>query len=227
MLKLLLIEDDKKISGTIKDYLADFAEVTQVFDGLEGEFEAESGIYDLIILDWMLPEKSGIDVLRTIHEKKLPIPVLMLTAKDDIEDKMRGFQYGADDYLTKPFYLEELKMRVSILLKRTGRLQSEDGIAYADVQVTFADQKVRVGDNELDILGKEYDLLLYLLQNQGVILTKEQIFDRIWGFDSQTALSVVEVYMSKLRKHLKETALEGNIQTLRNVGYLLKKEEKL
>ncbi|MDR2834188.1 MAG: response regulator transcription factor [Streptococcaceae bacterium] len=226
MLKILIIEDDWQISDSIKEFFAGFAEITQVFDGLEGQFEALSNIYDLIILDWMLPQKSGIEILQRIHEERSSIPVIMLTAKDDIEDKMKGFKYGADDYLTKPFYLEELKMRASILLKHSGALQSENSIAYGEIMVEFDDQSVSNNGEKLEILGKEFDLLVYLLQNQGVILTKEQIFDRIWGFDSQTAITVVEVYMSKLRKNLKGTSLDGNIQTLRNVGYLVKKEVK-
>ncbi|SJZ74291.1 two-component system, OmpR family, response regulator CiaR [Pilibacter termitis] len=225
MIKVLLIEDDWQLSDNIKKYLTDFAEVKQVYDGLEGQFEAESAIYDIILLDWMLPEKSGIDVLKTLREERSSTPVLFLTAKDDIEDKMRGFQFGADDYLTKPFYLEELKMRMISLLKRSGRLQDENSISYGEVVANFANQSVEISAVAQDIQGKEFELLVYFLQNQGAILTKEQIFDRIWGFDSETAITVVEVYMSKLRKHLKGTSLVENLQTIRNVGYLLKKQE--
>lgn len=224
MIKILLVEDDREIAQNIEEYLKDFAQITIIHDGLEGIFEAKSQIYDCIVLDWMLPEKSGIEILQEIRANHQITPVLMLTAKDDIEDRIKGFQYGADDYLTKPFYLEELKMRLTVLLKRSGRLQGENTLTYADVRIFLDNQTVMHEEKELDILGKEFDLLVYLLQNQGVILTKEQIFDRIWGFDSETALNVVEVYMSKLRKNLKGTALEGCIQTLRNVGYLLKKE---
>jgi two-component system response regulator CiaR len=225
MIKLLLVEDDEQLSANIREFFQDFSEVKQVYDGLEGLFEAESAIYDILILDWMLPEKSGVEILQEIRKEHLNTPVLILTAKDGIEDKMKGFQYGADDYLTKPFYLEELKMRVISLLKRSGRLADENSVSYGQIQVNFTNQTVTSEEKNIDIQGKEFELLVYLIQNQGTILTKEQIFDRIWGFDSETAMTVVEVYMSKLRKNLKGTSMENQIQTLRNVGYLLKKEE--
>lgn len=112
MFKILLVEDDLSLSNSVFDYLDSFIDVTQVFDGEEGLYEAESGIYDLILLDLMLPEKSGFDVLKELREKGIDTPVLIMTAKESLDDKMHGFEIGADDYLTKPFYLEELKARI-------------------------------------------------------------------------------------------------------------------
>lgn len=150
--------------------------------------------------------------------------MLILTAKDGLEDKITGFQKGADDYLTKPFYREELIMRVKALLKRSLGLFSENQIVYKNITCNLATKEVTIDDEILSIQGKEFDLLVYFIQNKGVILTKEQIFDRIWGFDSDTTITVVEVYMSHLRKHLKPSGADQFFKILRNVGYILQKD---
>ncbi|MGP6382821.1 response regulator transcription factor [Streptococcus dysgalactiae subsp. equisimilis] len=224
MIKLLLVEDDLSLSNSIFDFLDDFADVTQVFDGDEGLYEAESGIYDLILLDLMLPEKNGFQVLKELREKDIKIPVLIMTAKESLDDKGHGFELGADDYLTKPFYLEELKMRIQALLKRTGKF-TDKNLALGNVVVDLGQKEVQVDGRPIELLGKEFDLLVYLLQNQNVILPKTQIFDRLWGFDSDTTISVVEVYVSKIRKKLKGTDFVDKLQTLRSVGYILKSHE--
>lgn len=225
MIKLLLVEDDLSLSNSVFDFLDDFAEVTQVFDGDEGLYEAESGIYDIILLDLMLPERNGFDVLKSLRAKGISTPVLIMTAKESLDDKGRGFDLGADDYLTKPFYLEELKMRIQALLKRTGKFH-ENLLVFKDVTVDLTTNTVKLASGQtVDLLGKEFDLVVYFLQNQNVILPKTQLFDRIWGFDSDTTLSVVEVYMSKIRKKLKGTAFVEHLQTLRSVGYMLKHDD--
>ena len=217
MIKILLVEDDLGLSNSVFDFLDDFADVMQVFDGEEGLYEAESGVYDLILLDLMLPEKNGFQVLKELREKGVSTPVLIMTAKESLDDKGHGFELGADDYLTKPFYLEELKMRIQALLKRSGKF-NENTLTYGDLTVN----EVKVQDASVELLGKEFELLVYFLQNQNVILPKTQIFDRLWGFDSDTTISVVEVYVSKVRKKLKGSAFAENLQTLRSVGYILK-----
>lgn len=224
MIKLLLVEDDLSLSNSIFDFLDDFADVTQVFDGDEGLYEAESGIYDLILLDLMLPEKDGFQVLKALREKDIKIPVLIMTAKESIDDKGHGFELGADDYLTKPFYLEELKMRIQALLKRVGKF-NDKSLKFGNLTVDTTRKEVQVNGQVIELLGKELDLLIYILQNQNVILPKSQIFDRIWGFDSDTIISVVEVYVSKIRKKLKGTDFVNHLQTLRSVGYILKANE--
>ncbi|EJN93963.1 three-component system response regulator CiaR [Streptococcus ratti] len=221
MIKILLVEDDLSLSNSIFDFLDDFADVMQVFDGEEGLYEAESGVYDLILLDLMLPEKSGFQVLKELREKGITTPVLIMTAKEGLDDKGHGFELGADDYLTKPFYLEELKMRIQALLKRSGKY-TDKSLVYGDLTVDTSTNTTKVNGKEVELLGKEFDLLVYFLQNQNVILPKSQIFDRIWGFDSDTTISVVEVYVSKIRKKLKDTQFGKNLQTLRSVGYILK-----
>ena len=224
MIKILLVEDDLSLSNSVFDFLIDFADVMQVFDGDEGLYEAESGIYDLIILDLMLPEKNGFQVLKELREKGISTPVLITTAKESLDDKGHGFELGADDYLTKPFYLEELKMRIQALLKRSGKF-NENTLEYGEIKIDLSTNSTKVNGQEVELLGKEFELLVYFLQNQNVILPKTQIFDRLWGFDSDTTISVVEVYVSKIRKKLKGTAFGEHLQTLRSVGYILKHVE--
>lgn len=221
MIKLLIVEDEEVLSDNIKEIINDLGEVVQVYDGSEGLFELESGIYDLVILDLMMPEMNGYEVLAQARKANIHTPVLILTAKDGLEDKVEGFEKGADDYLTKPFYREELIMRVKALLKRSLGLFNEHSLEYKGVICDLNRNEVTFEGKILSIQGKEFELLTYFLQNKGIILTKEQIFDRIWGFDSDTTLTVVEVYMSNLRKHLRETTLAKDIKTLRNVGYIL------
>jgi len=224
MIKILLVEDDLGLSNSVFDFLDDFADVMQVFDGEEGLYEAESGVYDLILLDLMLPEKDGFQVLKDLRAKGVATPVLIMTAKESLDDKGHGFELGADDYLTKPFYLEELKMRIQALLKRAGKF-NENTLSYGDVTVNLSTNSTTKAGKDVELLGKEFDLLVYFLQNQNVILPKTQIFDRLWGFDSDTTVSVVEVYVSKIRKKLKGTAFAKNLHTLRSVGYILKDAE--
>lgn len=224
MINLLIVEDEATLSDNIKEILSDLGEITQIYDGEEGLFEAETGVYDLILLDLMLPGKNGYEILAELRKKNIQTPVLILTAKDGLEDKITGFQKGADDYLTKSFYREELIMRVKALLKRSLGLFSENQIVYKNITCNLATKEVTIDDEILSIQGKEFDLLVYFIQNKGVILTKEQIFDRIWGFDSDTTITVVEVYMSHLRKHLKPSGADQFFKTLRNVGYILQKD---
>ena len=145
----------------------------------------------------------------------------MLTAKGEIADKMQGFDLGADEYITKPFYKEELLARLKTLLRHTGVLGQDGALEVGNVQIYVDQHKVLVDDTEVSLQGREFGLLVYLVQHVGQIVTKDQIFDRLWGFDSDTSLTVVEVYMSNLRKNLRQAEAQVNIKTLRNVGYTL------
>lgn len=224
-LKILIVEDDEALAHGIQLFLDESVETTVAMDGLEGQMLGEEKIYDLVILDLMLPTVSGYDILKKWRtEDKLDMPVLVLTAKDTLPDKLHGFELGADDYLTKPFHREELLMRIKALLKRSGRLGNDNVLKVGVFTADSGRRTVAVNGVELDLAGREYDLLLYLLQNPETILTKEQIFDRIWGFESETALSVVEVYISNLRKKIKPLTEKQPIRTLRNVGYMLELE---
>ncbi len=224
-LKILIVEDDDALAKSLETFLQDIGETTVAEDGFEGQMLGEEGIYDIAVLDIMLPSVNGWDILKYWRqEKHLDMPVLVLTAKDTLDDKIHGFQMGADDYLTKPFHREELLMRVQALLKRSGHLASSNSLSVGPFSVDMNKRSVVVNGVELDLNGKEYDLMLYFLQNPNTIITKNQIFDRLWGFDSDTAISVVEVYMSNIRKKVNKVLDQKPLKTLRNVGYMFDTE---
>ncbi|OJG73008.1 hypothetical protein RV12_GL000785 [Enterococcus quebecensis] len=220
------MEDDEILSDSILEVLSQTGEIVQVYDGEEALYEAERGIYDLIVLDLMLPLMTGEQVLTTLRKKNIYTPVLILTAKDALEDKVKGFKNGGDDYLTKPFHREELLLRVQALARRSLGLNKKNELVVHDLRIDLDNRQASFNEKELILQGKEFDLLHYLMQNQGRIITKDQLFDRIWGFQSDTTLTVVEVYMSNLRKNLKPFGIDRWIKTLRNVGYLFEIPEE-
>ncbi|GAA6113317.1 MAG: response regulator transcription factor [Apilactobacillus sp.] len=224
-LNILIVEDDENLAASVAQFLAPIGNTTVVHDGFEGQMMGQDNIYDIAILDLMLPEVNGYDILKQWRvDDGIDMPVLILTAKDTMADKVHGFELGADDYLTKPFHREELILRVKALLKRAGRLGNNNQLTVAGFSIDLGRHYVEYQGKELQLNGKEYDLLVYFVQNPATIITKDQIFDRLWGFDSETALSVVEVYMSNLRKKIKQISGTNPIKTLRNVGYMLEGE---
>lgn len=225
-MKLLLVEDDRVLSDSIYDILKDVGDITPVYDGEEAIYEAERGVYDLIILDLMLPEKSGEEVLTELRKNQIYTPVLILTAKDSFEDKMNGFRNGADDYLTKPFHREELLLRSRALIRRALGIHEGSELTHGMLTLDLSSREVHVGEDKVSLQGKEFDLLEYFMQNKNQIITKDQLFDRIWGFQSDTTLSVVEVYMSTMRKRLKPYGIDNWIVTIRNVGYIFQPAEE-
>jgi two-component system response regulator CiaR len=224
--KLLVVEDDYALNDTIKQTISELGEVTQVHDGDDGIFEIESGVYDAVVLDVMLPGQDGFSILKQAREQFPTLPILMLTAKGELSDKMNGFELGADEYITKPFYKEELLARLKALLRHAGVLGQDGALEVGNVSVFIDQHKVLVDGKEVNLQGREFGLLVYLMQHPGQIITKDQIFDRLWGFDSDTSLTVVEVYMSNLRKNLRNANAKINIKTLRNVGYTLSEESE-
>lgn len=226
-IRILVVEDDENLANNIATFLSDFSEVDIESDGLSGKFAAIEDVYDLIILDIMLPEMNGYDVLKNVRNAGISTPVLILTAKAELDDKVHGFNLGADDYLTKPFHREELLVRVKALLKRSGALNDDSIIKINNLEVNLNNHEILVNNEKVELNGKEYDLLVYLLQNKNTILTKDQIFERIWGFDSDTSITVVEVYMSNLRKKLRSSGNDNLIKTIRNVGYICQDENEI
>lgn len=220
-MKLLLIEDDHHLSETIRETVQNMFDTTQAFDGEEGLFLAAQNIFDVIILDIMLPHMNGYEVLEQLRAQGITTPVIMLTAKDGLDDKIHGFKKGADDYLVKPFHREELLLRLEALVRRSNRNFQEQTLSFKELHMNTKTCQVTIKDELLKLGGKQYDLLEYLLNNRNTILTKEQIFDRIWGFDSDTSASVVEVYASHLRKSLKKFGYDQYIKTFRGLGYML------
>jgi two-component system, OmpR family, response regulator CiaR len=220
-MKLLIIEDDPYLSATIKETTQKMFETEQAFDGEDGLFLAEQNIFDCIILDIMLPGINGYEVLKQLRKKNIKTPVVMLTAKDGIDDKIQGFKVGADDYLVKPFHREELLLRLEAIIRRSGGDFKENTLSFKSLKMNLQNKTAVIGEELIKLNGKQFDLLEYLINNQNTILTKEQIFDRIWGFDSDTSTTVVEVYASNLRKNLKKFGYDQYIKTFRGLGYML------
>jgi len=220
-MKLLIIEDDQFLSDTIKEMTQAMFNTEQAFDGEEGLFLAQQNIFDVIILDIMLPHMNGFEVLQHLRNESISTPVIMLTAKDGIDDKIKGFKVGADDYLVKPFHRDELLLRLEALVRRSGGEFKENVLIFKELKMNIKTKTVTIGDELVKLNGKQFDLLEYLLNNKNNILTKEQIFDRIWGFESDTSTTVVEVYASNLRKNLKKFQYDHYIKTFRGLGYML------
>lgn len=220
-MKILIVEDERTLSDTIKQCICKKFDTEQAYDGYEAYIMAKENIYDAIILDLMLPEMSGYDVLKKLRENKVLTPVLILTAKDALNDKLKGFNYGADDYLVKPFEREELLARLEAIIRRTSGVYKEDTVQFKDLKLNIKNRKAYIKDEEIVLQGKQFDILEYLINSKGTIITKEQIFDKIWGFDSFTTTNVVEVYASGLRKTLKKYNYDKYIKTIRGVGYMI------
>jgi len=220
-MKVLIVEDDKILSKTIEQCICNKYDTDRAFDGAEGLIYARQNIYDVIILDLMMPIMSGYDVLKKMRDEKIFTPVLILTAKDGLDDKLKGFRLGADDYLSKPFEREELIARIDALIRRTSGNYSENNILeFKDLILDLGNRKVKVGDKEIVLPGKQFDVLEYLINSKNTIITKDQIFDKIWGFDSDTSTNVIEVYTSGLRKELKKIGYDQYLKTIRGVGYI-------
>lgn len=220
-MKILIVEDDKILSNTIKQIIEKNYDVEQAFDGEEGVLYGEQNIYDVIILDLMMPYKNGYEVLSELRKNKVFTPVLILTAKDSLNDKLRGFEVGADDYLVKPFEKEELLARINAMIRRNNRNFYQDEIVFRDLRLNISTRKAYINDEEIALQGKQFDMLEYLINYKNKIITKDQIFDKIWGFDSETSTTVVEVYASGIRKVLKKYGYDKYIKTIRGGGYML------
>lgn len=219
-MRILIIEDDKILAKTVEQCLGNKYSVDHAYDGEEGILYAEQEIYDAIILDIMMPIMNGYEVLSKLRADKIYTPVLILTAKDGIDDKVRGFRSGADDYLVKPFNREELVARVEALIRRANGNYTENAIEFKGLTLDLNSRKVIAEDKEIILQGKQFDMLEYLINSKNTIITKEQIFDKIWGFNSETTTNVIEVYASGLRKELKKIGYDQYLKTIRGVGYI-------
>ena len=223
-MRILVVEDHKKIASFIvKGLKAESYAVDVAYDGDEGLAMAQMDEYDLLILDIMLPEKSGYEVTKQLREYSIKTPILMLSAKDELEDKVKGLDLGADDYLTKPFMFEELLARVRALFRRGG-MSSESKLSLADLTLDPVTHDVSRNNQKIELTAKEYGLLEYLLRNKGRIATRTTIIEHVWDlhFDSDTNL--VDVYIRYLRKKIDDDFEPKLIHTVRGVGYVLKVE---
>lgn len=221
-MKVLVVEDNVSLLESIRQILTDEYEVDTADNGEDGLFMAQQSIYDIIILDVMLPGIDGFEIVRKIREAKIDTSVLFLTAKDALEDRVRGLEMGGDDYLVKPFQAPELKARIRALLRRSGIISLEQHVKYRNIELLEKEKDILVDGNVIKMTLKQFELLEYLIQNNGKILTREQIFDRIWGFDSDTTIAIVEVFIHHLRKKLEPFNYHKDIQTVRGIGYMLK-----
>lgn len=225
-MKILIVEDDRVLAKTIEQCIAPKYDSDIAYDGEEGIMYAKQGIYDLILLDLMLPIMNGYEVLQNIRASKNFTPVLILTAKDGLEDKLKGFDNGADDYITKPFERKELLARIEAILRRTsGNYTETNTISFKDLVLDLNNREVKVNGQEVILQGKQFDVLEYLITSKNTIITKDQIFDKIWGFNSETSTNVIEVYASGLRKELKKIGYDKYLKTIRGVGYIWNDKE--
>lgn len=222
-MQVLIVEDDKILSDTIKQCIKSKYSVEQAYDGQEGVLFATQDIYDVIILDLMMPIMNGYEVLAELRKKHIYTPVLILTAKDALEDKVRGFNIGADDYLVKPFEKEELIARIDAMIRRNNRTYIKNELIFENMKLDLSSRKAYIENKEITLQGKQFDMLEYLINYKEKIITKEQIFDKIWGFNSETTTNVVEVYASGIRKELKKYGYDKYFKTIRGVGYMISK----
>ena len=219
-MKILVVEDNKKLLQTIEKEIIKHFEVKCCEDGEEALYLIKQGIYDLVVLDLMLPSLSGLEVLKNIRKDYIDTPVLILTAKESLDEKMEAFSIGANDYLTKPFYMEELIARIYAILRTTGKLQTSNTLDFYDLHLDLSKRRVFYKNEEIKLQNKQFNLLEYFLLNKGTILLKEQIYDRIWGIESDATIEIVEVYVSNLRKILSKFGYDKCIKTKRKVGYM-------
>ena len=225
-MKILIVEDKKRICQTIAKHLKDEGyTIDACFDGADALAYIEGTEYDAIILDIMLPGVDGITVLKTIRSRKIKTPVLLLTAKTSVEDKVKGLDSGADDYLTKPFSLDELSARIRVMIRRNGA-ERIDNILTAGPLSLDTDKKTAFRDGrEIALTAKEYAILEYLLHNKGIVLSREKILHHIWNYDYEGSSNIIDVYIRTLRKKVDAGYDQKIIQTVRGIGYVIKDEK--
>lgn len=221
-MRILIIEDEIHLAEALTQILRkNNYTVDAVNDGEAGLDNALTDIYDLIILDIMLPKMDGISVLKSIRKEGIATPVILLTAKGEISDKVAGLDSGADDYLAKPFATEELLARIRAMSRRKGEVIQDNTLKYGDIELNPATLKLSKGSKEVKLILKESELLEYLISRKNMTTSKEMIIEKIWGFDSEVEHNHVEVYISFLRKKLVFLNSEVKINTVRGVGYVL------
>lgn len=223
IMRILIVEDERSLADALVQIFArNKMTADACYDGADGLDNALSGIYDVMIFDIMLPKMNGIDMLKAVRKEKITTPVLLLTAKDEISDKVKGLDSGADDYLTKPFSTDELLARVRALGRRGfSDTMISDVIAYKDISLNTSTYELSCGENSVKLGLKEFSIMELLIRNGERILSKETLIVKIWGYDSDAEYNNVEVYISFLRKKLGFIKAKTSIKTIRGVGYCL------
>ena len=221
-MKLLLVEDEKQLSEALQQILIkNKYSVDAVYNGDEGLDYALTGIYDVIILDIMLPKLNGIEILKMIRKRKISTPVILLTAKGSVEDRILGLDSGADDYLPKPFSPDELLARLRALTRRNGDFINENILEFSDIKLNLSTYDMEVNDNSITLTQKEFEILKYFMQRPKLVVSKDDLITKLWGFDSDIEHNNIEVYISFLRKKLAYVESNVKITTIRRVGYRL------
>ena len=224
-MKILVIEDEKLLAESIKNLLESKGfTVETVYDGEDGTEYALLGVYDLLILDVMMPKMNGYQVARQVRAKRCSTPILMLTAKSELEDRIEGLNAGADYYLTKPFNTRELLACINALLRRQGNQMNE--LTFGNTALDLATSLLICGENKVRLSAKEFDVMRYLLQTRERNLSKETILARVWGYDSNATENHVEVYVGFLRKKLQSIGSNIRIESIRRLGYHLEVDEE-
>lgn len=219
---ILVVEDEVKLAQFIELELKyEGYQVTVVHDGLAGLTAAREGTPDLIVLDWMIPGISGVEVCRRLRQTGDRVPVILLTAKDEIGDRVAGLDAGADDYVVKPFSVEELLARVRAHLRRTQE-DDPDLLVFEDLSLNRSTREVFRGDRAIELTAKEYDLLEYLISHPRQVLTRDRILEHVWGYDFMGDSNIIEVYVRYLRLKLEANNEKRLVQTVRSVGYVLR-----
>ena len=221
-MRILVVEDEETIADVIATKLRkEKYEVDTSFDGEDGLYNALTNIYDLIILDIMLPKMNGLEILKEIKENDISAKVIMLTAKSELEDKLKGFDTGADDYVTKPFHIEELIARVNVQLRNTSTSKTKDVLEYSDLSLNIRTSTLtcKRTNESINVPYREFLLLEYFMNNKEQIISKEQIYDKVWGIDTDYESNNLEAYLSFLRKKIKIIGSNVNIKAVRNLGY--------
>ncbi|MPM79379.1 Transcriptional regulatory protein TcrA [bioreactor metagenome] len=220
-LRILIVEDERRLADALTQIMREQKyTVDAVYDGEDGFAYAKSNEYDAIILDVMLPKRNGYDVVRALRREKIATPVLMLTARDELESKINGLDCGADDYMTKPFAPEELTARIRALTRRQGEVLLEE-MLYEDIVLELTSNDLRCGAKRIRLSFKEFEVMKLLLLSQNTIVPKEQLIVKVWGPESEAEDNNVEAYISFLRKKLFYIGSKVGIQTVRKVGYRL------
>jgi DNA-binding response OmpR family regulator len=221
-MRLLLVEDNKRLSDSLRMTLEDDGYAVDVaYDGLDGEEMGLMDAYDIVILDIMLPGKDGIEVCKALRNKRVRTPVLMLTARDALEDRVLGLDSGADDYLVKPFEVDELRARIRALLRResvakTGSLQ------IGDLILDPAMHTVKRGDQPIELTAKEFSLLEYMMRHPNHLITREMAEEHLWSYENIVASNVVDVYIRRLRRKIDDPFEVKLLETLRGAGYRIR-----
>jgi len=221
-MRVLVVEDSRRLAGIIRRGLQEDAyTVDNAYDGEEAEYMAETTPYDLIILDIMLPKKDGLTVCRELRAKKINTPILILTAKDTIEDKVIGLDSGADDYMVKPFAFTELMARVRALLRREA-LPKTPKLQVGDLIMDVQTREVWRGQRRIELTAKEYAILEYFMRRPNVVVTRTMLGENVWDYEYDGISNIIDVYVRRLRRKIDEDGQQSVIQTLRGAGYRLR-----